>query len=360
MNGVMASDVAARSDVRPTKKYRVAQLEEGGEARWDEFVELAPNATFYHLSGWKSLFDRQLRHRTYYLYCEFDGRIVAILPLVRVKSLLFGDALISVPFLVYGGPVATDDRALELVIAEARRLAEDLAVDYLELRNLEPLPGDWLGKESYVTFRKAIEADPQKNLLAIPRKQRAMIRKGIKAGLETEIDTDADRLYRTLLVCKRNLGTPFFGSRWLQAIKDQFGDKAEIISVTHGGEAVCSVMSFRFRNEILPYYGGGGDLARKLSGNDFMYWKVMERACEYGVEIFDYGRSQQGTGSYRFKKHWGFEPRQLYYQYYLVKARSLPTLDPSNKRYRGLIRLWKRLPTSVAQVLGPPIARRLG
>jgi FemAB-related protein (PEP-CTERM system-associated) len=337
----------------------IKQLSETDHQRWDEFVRSAPDGTFYHLSGWKTLIEGELRHAAYYLYCEREGSLVGVLPLVRVKSWLFGDALISVPFLVYGGPLAGDEASLQELVAAARDLAEDLGVDYLELRNREPLAGDWHTNDINVTFRKPISADPEENLLAIPRKQRAVIRKGIKAGLTAEQDVDAARLYAALLPCKRNLGTPFFGRRWLETIKNEFGDDAEITTVTHGSKLVCSVMSFRFRNEILPYYGGGDDIARDLKGNDYMYWAVMERACKAGVEIFDYGRSKVGSGAYRFKKHWGFEPEPLYYQCHLVRAASIPNISQTNPKFDMLVAAWRRLPLGVAGTVGPPLARRL-
>jgi FemAB-related protein (PEP-CTERM system-associated) len=338
----------------------VKRLESSENTRWDAFVNSSSEGTFYHLSGWRSLIENSLHHPAYYLYCEKNGEIEAVLPLVHVKSILFGNALISVPFLVYGGPIANNSSALAQILAAARELAVDLGVDHLELRNQVEQPGDWLTKDSYVTFRKAIDPDLEKNLMAIPRKQRAMIRKGIKADLRAEIDQDTDRLNSAMLECKRNLGTPFFGSSWLGAIKAEFGDQAQITTITHRSRTVCSVMSFRYGNEILPYYGGGGDLARDLRGNDFMYWAVMEQACQDGIEVFDYGRSMVGSGAYRFKKHWGFEPQPLYYQFYLVNGQSLPNLSPANPRYRLLINAWKKLPLPVAAVLGPPIARCLG
>lgn len=338
----------------------VRLLDTGEESRWDEFVRSSPTGTFYHLSGWQSLIETVLNHRAYYLYYENNGEIEAVLPLAHVKSLLFGNALISVPFLVYGGPVATSSIALDSILEAARNLADDLGVDHMELRNQVAVSGDWLGKDTYATFRKAIDPDPEKNLMAIPRKQRAMIRKGIKAGLESVVDKDTDRLYAAMLECKRNLGTPFFNAAWLRAIHDEFEDQVEVTTITHQDRTVCSVMSFRFRNEILPYYGGGGELARRLKGNDFMYWAVMERACQDGVQIFDYGRSMVGSGAYQFKRHWGFEPQPLNYQYYLVKQDSLPNLNPANPRYRLLINAWKKLPLAMAGMIGPPIARRLG
>jgi FemAB-related protein (PEP-CTERM system-associated) len=337
----------------------VKRLEFTDHNRWDRFVYKAERGTFYHLSGWKTLIENELRHPTFYMYCEKDGEITAVLPLSRVKSWLFGDALISIPFLVYGGPVSTSDESLEALVSAAKELAVELGVDYLELRNQVPLAGEWHSKDKYVTFRKRIDPDPDTNLMAIPRKQRAMIRKGIKAELVTEIDTNTDRLYAAMLICKRNLGTPFFGRRWLQAIKEEFGEQAEITTATHEGATVCSVMSFRFRDEILPYYGGGGDVARVLKGNDYMYWAVLEKACRDGVAVFDYGRSSVGSGAYRFKKHWGFEPEPLHYQYFLVNADSPPDVNPTNPRYRSLINIWKKLPLLVAGLIGPSIARRL-
>lgn len=350
----------ARAAEEKAPVYRVKHLESADESRWDAFVRSSPQGTFYHLSGWRPLIENFLHHPAYYLYCENSGQIRAVLPLVHVKSLLFGNALISLPFLVYGGPLADNASALDSILAAARDLAINLGVDHLELRNRARLAGNWHSNDKYATFRKEIDPTPEKNLMAIPRKQRAMIRKGIESGLKAEIDQDATRLYSAMLACKRNLGTPFFGFPWLQAIKEQFGKQVELTTITHQGRTVCSVMSFRYENEILPYYGGGGELARKLKGNDFMYWSVMERACEDGIKVFDYGRSMVGGGAYRFKKHWGFKPEPLHYQYLLVRANSLPNLNPSNPKYRILIKSWKKLPLAIAGIIGPPIARRLG
>jgi FemAB-related protein (PEP-CTERM system-associated) len=343
----------------PAPLPEVRTLAQADRPRWDAFVRDHPEGTFYHLSGWQDVIGGHLGHPTWYCYVERGGEIEGVLPLARVKSWLFGDALISLPFLVYGGPLAANDEAMQSLIDRATALADELGVDYLEFRNRRPLT-DWPRKDRYVTFRKEISADSEENLKAIPRKQRAMVRKGIKAGLDSEIDDTVDRLYDVLSECKRNLGTPFFSRRYLQAIKDTFGDEAEILTVVRDGVTIASVMSFRFGAEILPYYGGGGDAARAVAGNDFLYWKVMERASEEGIRVFDYGRSQKDTGPYRFKKHWGFEPESLSYEYYLVKATDMPQLDPSNKRYQALIRAWTRLPLPIARLVGPLIARRLG
>jgi FemAB-related protein (PEP-CTERM system-associated) len=211
-----------------------------------------------------------------------------------------------------------------------------------------------------VTFRRELAPDEEGNLKAVPRKQRAMIRKGQQAGLVSERDQDLDRFYPVFAESYRNLGTPVLGRRYFDALLEVFGPQAQVLTILDGSVPVASVLSFRFRDEILPYYGGGTDAARANKANDFMYWEVLRRALEEGVRVFDFGRSKEGTGSYRFKKHWGFEPEPLAYQYHLVRAKTLPDVNPLNPKYQRMIATWQRLPLGVTRLVGPWIARNLG
>jgi FemAB-related protein (PEP-CTERM system-associated) len=328
--------------------------------QWDAFVEACPNATFFHLAGWKEVIETAFGHRGYYLLAQSGGEIVGVLPLVRINSRLFGDSLISMPFCAYGGVATETTEAAARLEAAACTLAEELQVDYLELRHREAHHTDWPTKRLYVTFRKAMEQDPDANMQAIPRKQRAMVRKGIAAGLKAEIDTTTERFYAAYSQSVHALGTPVFSRAYFDRLQHIFRDQCDILTVTHDGDLVASVMNFYFRDEVLPYYGGGTPLARRLKGNDFMYWELMRRSCGRGLRVFDYGRSKQGTGSYSFKKNWGFEPSQLYYEYYLVRAKQMPDISPMNPKYRFFINAWKRLPLPVTQLIGPLIARNLG
>jgi len=329
-------------------------------ARWNRYVHSHPEGTVFHLAEWKTVVESAGKHGSHYLYAEADGEILGVLPLGHSRSRLFGNALISTPFCVYGGILSSSVEAHEVLQDAACTLAERLRVDYLELRNRKRLHPDWKCKDLYVTFRKEMDPDPEKNLLAIPRKQRAMVRKGIKYGLIGELDAGVDRFFSIYSESVRNLGTPVFPRRLFQLLKELFGESCEVLTVTRDGTAVSSVLSLYFRDEVLPYYGGGVAGARAVAANDFMYWDLMRRACERGLRIFDYGRSKRDVGSYRFKKHWGFSPEPLYYEYYLVRAESVPEVNPLNSRYRLLIKTWKRLPLRVTQVLGPMIARYLG
>ena len=338
----------------------VKRLAPEDEGRWDAFVRSSAQATFFHWAAWRKVIENAFGHRCHYLYTEDAGGITGILPLAEIKSRLFGHALISTPFCVYGGIVAHDDNAAAQLRQAAARLADELKVDYLELRNRKPDQSTWPTKDLYVTFRKAIHPDNAVNLQAIPRKQRAMVRKGIEAGLQVQANAGIDEFFDVYAESVRNLGTPVLSRRYFELLKDAFADDCEITVIAHGSKSVAAVMSFYFRDEVHPYYGGSIAAGRDLKANDFMYWAVMQRAVERGARIFDYGRSKLDSGSYHFKKHWGFEPEPMYYAYYLVQAKTVPDVSPANKKYRLFIKAWQHLPLPVSRVIGPWLARDLG
>ncbi|MCX7893487.1 MAG: FemAB family PEP-CTERM system-associated protein [Burkholderiales bacterium] len=333
----------------------------GDRGRWRDFVERCPDATFFHRIEWQDLIERVFGHRTHFLMAERDGEVVGVLPLAQVKSLVFGHALVSLPFCVYGGVAVTEPAAAHALAAAARELGARLGVAHVELRNRVVREPDWPRQSLYVTFRKEIAPDVEANMLAIPRKQRAMVRKGAKNGLTSEIDGDARRFFALYADNVHRHGTPALPKRYFDALVDAFGRDCEVLTVVDArGRPVSSVMSFYFRDEVLPYYAGDDVAARELAANDFKYWELLRRACERGCRVFDYGRSKRGTGSFDFKKNWGFEPTPLEYEYALLKRESVPENNPLNPKYRAMIALWRRLPLPLANFLGPFVVRNLG
>lgn len=436
----------------------IRSLSSAAGAAWDAYVEAHPEGTFFHRAAWSTIIEQAFGHRTHYVYAERDGAITGVLPLAQVKTLLFGNILVSVPFCVYGGPLAVDRETAAALSAHASSLLERTGASAVEFRFRGPgggvpdcgtnYPGDretledatasdqaaaawpaaeptiggrmvrreitgprpvmtggpgvtaapvmaggptmtggpettgaplmsggivmadehpictgssWLSRpDLYVTFRKPIEADNDKNLKAIPRKQRAMVRKGIQNGLCSVIDRDVRRLHGIYAESVRNLGTPVFSRRYFAMLADVFAEDCDILTVTDGDNPIAAVMNFYFRDEVLPYYGGGTAFARQRAGNDFMYWEVMRRAADRGYRLFDFGRSKLGTGAFDFKKNWGFAPEHLCYRYKLAPGASLPDHNPLNPKYRLFIAGWKRLPLAVANAIGPSIVRGLG
>ncbi|PCI46156.1 MAG: peptidoglycan bridge formation protein FemAB [Alphaproteobacteria bacterium] len=335
----------------------------GDCAGWDNYVENHPEATVYHLSAWGRAVSCSMGHECYYMVVEDQGSICGLIPLIHIKSRLFGNSLISVAFATGGGPLFDHREALAALDAECRALRESLAVDYLESRNREEIHDNWPSKkETYSVFRKILSPDNEKNLLAIPRKQRAMVRKGIKFGLKAVVDELPDRLFSMYSTSLRNLGSPVFPQKLFYCLKQEYGENCEILTIeTDHGKAISSVMTFYFRDEVVPYYGGGNFEARRFAANDFMYWSLMERAvAQRDCRIFDFGRSKNGTGAFSFKKNWGFEPRALNYEFILKDGTQMPDINPLNPKYQLMIKLWKKLPLPIANFVGPLISRSLG
>lgn len=338
----------------------IREMQTEDAARWDQFVKDCPEATFFHRAGWKSVIEKAFGHRTWFLLAECGGEIQGILPLAEVKSLLFGHSLSSLPFCVYGGAVAKNNRVREKLELKAGELAEQLKVDYLEYRNINGIHSDWPQKDLYVTFRKEIDPDVEKNMLAIPRKQRAMVRKGIKYGLASEVDQTIDRFFYAYSNSVHRLGTPVFSKHYFSLLKETFTEDCELLTVVKDGKTISSVMSFYFRDEVLPYYGGGTEEARQYAANDFMYWELLRKSCESGYKTFDFGRSKRDSGSFSFKKNWGFEAQPLHYEYQLVNSSEVPNHNPANPKYQFFIKAWRKLPLPVANLIGPYIVKSLG
>jgi FemAB-related protein (PEP-CTERM system-associated) len=336
-------------------------LEAAGTRAWDAFVYSRPDGTFFHLAAWRAVIERAFGHPTHYTVAEQDGAIVGILPLAHVRTLLFGNTLVSLPFCVYGGPLAVDADAALALEAHADALMESTGAHAIEFRYRDQTDNGWIERpELYVTFRKPIAADEEKNLKAIPRKQRAMVRKGMQNGLVSVVTGETDVLHRVYGESVRNLGTPVFSRRYFRLLAESFGGCYDVVIVLDRDRPIAGVMNFYYRDEVLPYYGGGTQEARQRAGNDFMYWEVMRRAAARGCRLFDFGRSKLGTGSYAFKRNWGFQPMPLRYRYKLGPGRTIPDHNPLNPKYRLFIAGWKRLPLPVANAIGPHIVRGLG
>ena len=333
---------------------------------WDAYVKAHQQGSFFHLSGWQNVIEKSFDHACYFLYAEQEGSICGVLPLVEVKSNLFGHALVSTPFCVYGGVIADSVEIVRQLEAEACRLAEELGVDYLELRYKDKQDSSLLLKQAHSTFGCEIAENSDKILANIKKKQRAVIRHSLKNELSCSISSDAKStdfsdFYTLLSTSYRNLGTPIFTQRYFENLMTTFGDCSDI-AVIRDKENIPSsaVMNFYYNEQMLPYYGGGNDSARGLKSADFMYYQVMCHAQEKGKTWFDFGRSKNDSGPYKYKKNWGMEPQPLHYYYHLVKASELPNLSPNNPKYKFFITMWQKLPLKISQFIGPFLSKYLG
>jgi FemAB-related protein (PEP-CTERM system-associated) len=343
---------------------RVADLA-GDGAAIDDYVRTHPLATPFHLSGWSRAVARGCRQANHYLVAETDGTVVGLLPLTAVHSPLFGRALVSSAFAVGGGVLADDDVVAKALIAEAVAMAERLTCPTVELRGGMMAAGsDWHhDNTTYLGFVRDLAVDDEAELLAIPRKQRAEVRRAL--GYELTVETgssEQDRAahYAVYSESVRNLGTPVFPRSLFDAVLDEFEGEADILTVRHQGSAIASVLSLYWRGTVMPYWGGGTAAARGWRANDLMYYALMNHARRRGCMRFDFGRSKAGTGPAAFKHNWGFDGQPLAYAKFAADGEAPRDINPLNPKYRLQVALWQKLPLSLANRIGPMIARGLG
>lgn len=350
--------------MRLNETVLVGALGPDREAEWDRFVTACPEATFFHRAGWRTVIERAFGHPAHFLYAERGGHIAGVLPLVRLRGRPFANGLISLPFCVGGGIAAGDDTAVrDALDARAVALMNETGADWLEYRDpARPTAGRARREGLYAAFARPIEQDEAANLKQIPRKQRAVLRKALASGdLACFDDADPGCFHALYAESVRNLGTPVFARRYFEILMQVFGPDCEVATVCRAGRPVAGVMTFWFRDRVMPYYAGARPEARGLGAHDLLYWRLMRRAVERrGCAVFDFGRSKIGSGPWSFKRNWGFEARPVAHEYLLADGVGLPDLNPSNPRYRTFIAAWKRLPLPVANLLGPMLVRRIG
>lgn len=350
---------------QPTPAVRVADLGDASTAqRIDDFVFRADGGTPFHRAGWSRAVERGCGQRSHYLVVENrSGAIVGVLPLSEVHSPLFGRALVSAGFAVDGGTLSGSMPAAKELIHAAAGLAARLCCQTVELRG-GVMPGQGWHHDSttYLGFERALADSDEAELLAIPRKQRAEVRRALGFDLEIAAGSgDRAEHYAVYAESVRNLGTPVFPRALFEAVLDEFGDDADILTVRREGRAIASVLSLYWRGTVMPYWGGGTREARTWRANDLMYYALMCHArSRKGCTRFDFGRSKAGTGPAAFKRNWGFEGAPLPYAKLSLDGGDVRDINPLSPRYRMQVAAWQRLPLWLANRVGPLISRGLG
>lgn len=353
--------------MKPQPAHRVAirqaDLHDPAESARIEAFVAEHRATPFHRPAWLLAIEQGTGQRALGLVAERAGVLEGWLPLTEIRSPFFASALVSSAFGVAGGPLA-DSAATSLELCRAaEELAQRHAVSSVEIRGGSAPEGWQAITGKHANFSRPLAADREAELLAIPRKARAEVRKCLKSPLEIVTGRSADDLaafYPCYAASVHNLGTPVFPRRLFAAVLEHFGEDADIITALHDGQAVSSVLSLYHDGAVMPFWGGGGFAARALKANERCYFELMDHGRARGCTQYDYGRSKIGSGPYKFKKWQGFEPEPLTYWTWTAQGRTARNIDPTDQGYSASIALWKKLPLSVATRVGPWIARGLG
>lgn len=323
----------------------------------------AKYSSCYHQIGWKEVIEKSFGHKTFYLMAEDEsGDVVGILPLVQLKSRLFGNFLISLPYFNYGGACVSKQEALYSLLSNAEILAHETNAEHIEFRHTENFYPDLPVKTTKVAMRLTLPEDAQTLFKSFAAKLRSQIRRAEKENMVAVMGRldELDHFYAVFSQNMRDLGTPVYSKSFFRNIMESFTETTWIGTVfTKDGLPVASGFLVGFKDHLEIPWASSLRKYNSLSPNMLLYWSVLKFACESGYRIFDFGRSTPGEGTYRFKEQWGAKPAQLYWHYWLREGRSLPELNPHNPKYQLAIRIWKRLPVPLTRILGPMIVGNL-
>lgn len=329
--------------------------------RWDDYVIGHPSSTGYHLAAWGHLVHAVFGHQPSYLMAVNKAdRVCGVLPLVLLSSQLFGRFFVSLPYLNYGGVLADDSQTENLLLQHAILSARALGAEHIELRHCGAGPS-WRMKDHKVSMRLTLPRSYDHLMKAFSPKLRSQVRRGEKEGMVARV-AGVELLgdfYEVFARNMRDLGTPVYGVMFFRKILELFPKETRLCCVYLHDRVVAGGFLYGFRQMLEIPWASSDRRYAKMSPNMMLYGAVLRYACEQGYQVFDFGRSSKGSGTYRFKEQWGAKPVQLHWYYWLQGGDRLPELNPQNSQYRLAIEIWKRLPLPIANWLGPQVSKYL-
>ena len=339
----------------------VKELSREDIPKWEKYVEDNPSATFYHRIEWKDIIEKSFGHKTYYLMAMDGQKVVGILPLVHIKSLIFGSIFCSMPFLNFGGVCANDEGAENLLLKEGEEILRNRRGAYLELRHLKQTSSGIPCKHHKVSMTIELNPDPEVLWSAFTSKHRTTVRRAAKNGLELKFGK-AELLaefYDVMCHGWKELGTPIYAYSFLKNIVDALGDSIEICLVFHEGKAVAAAFNGLHKDTVEGMWLSSLNEYAKLQAGYVLYWEMIKRACEKGYRQFHLGRSSVESGGEFFKKKWNAVAKPLYWEYILNKRKTVPELNVDNPKYQRAIEIWRKLPYRVTTCIGPHLAKNI-
>jgi FemAB-related protein (PEP-CTERM system-associated) len=338
---------------------RISIATRGDAGAWEAYVDARGDAAGYHSWRWRTVFSDAFGHEPVYLIAREGGVITGVLPMVQIKSVIFGRTLTSLPFLNYGGVMADAPEIGRALIEAAREEARERRCSHVEMRHVAAQFPDLPCKQHKVSMQ--LPLGPSSTFDGLDRKVRNQIRKAEKSGLVVErggAELVGD-FYTVFATNMRDLGTPVYSRRLFEEVLRVFPDRAQIHVVRLNGLPIAAGFTYRTATMVQLPWASSLRSYNTLCPNVLLYWDAIQFAQQSGAGVFDMGRSTPNEGTFKFKAQWGAEPVPLHWEYQLLTPGELPNVSPANPKYQFAIALWQKLPLAVTTRVGPMIVRAI-
>jgi FemAB-related protein (PEP-CTERM system-associated) len=342
----------------------IRQADSADELRWDDYVLTCLDASPYHLFAWKAAIETTYGHRCYYLYAEQDKQVVGILPLVRFYLPSVVDELIALPYCDLGACLSTCDQIQDALLRAAVALQQQLKVKKLHLRGplLETeLKNRLLQPEATGKVRMLLDLPPSAAELfaGFKSKLRSQIRKAEKNGVMFRWGgrEDLADLYAVFAQNMRDLGSPVHRKQWLDNVLVMYAQRAKAGLVYFENKPIgMGIILMGGQGVSIPWASTLRDY-NHLNPNMFLYWNFLQFSADHGFAYFDFGRSTEDEGTYKFKRQWGATPKPLCWYTTMTTSKKNSTEPPHSKKRHLAAALWRKLPLALANTVGPFIRK---
>ncbi len=343
-----------------TDNLDISIAEDSHMGEWDSYVRSHPSASVYHLFEWRKIISKVFRRESYYLVCRRGQTISGVLPLVRLKSVFFGDFIVSMPYVNYGGVLADDAESEAGLVDRAAALGEELGLSHIELRHTSDTV-DLPKRTEKVAMHLELCGDAEDLWKRLGAKRRSQIKRPLREGATMDIGGVEllEDFYSVFAVKYRDLGVPVYPLRWFRAVLEQLPDQARVFVARIKDQPVASSIVLGFNDTLEVPWASSLRSADRFGINMYLYWEMLQYAEGNGYKIFDFGRSTKDSGTLRFKKQWGAVPVQLYWHYWMRNSEEIPRLNAANPKYRAAVSAWRVLPVWVTKLIGPTIVKNL-
>lgn len=341
--------------------FRIVPFTENLGPDWDRFVRSHPNATPYHFSSVRKLISETFNKADYSILAVNEkDEVTGVLPLVRIKSMLFGDFLVSMPYFNYGGMLALSEKVEQGLLERAIKLCQELKVEHMEIREMKPRDGMAMRTEK-VSMLLGLPDSFNKLMQQLGSKTRAQVNRAEKENVNVRSGGEEllHLFYKVFSRNMRDLGTPVYDMQFFRALLGVADFETRILIIELDGKPVAAAFLLGYGDVLEIPWASSLRTTNALGMNMYLYSKVLEYAIEKSYRYFDFGRSSVDSGTYRFKQQWGAKPQQNYWHYWLDDGGEIPQLNPSNPKYEMMIAIWKRLPVAITNIIGPRLVKNL-
>lgn len=334
-------------------------LKDGG-AEWLAYLAMSDAADICHHSAWGNVFHGTFGLESVLILHRSEGRIDGGVPLIIFDQPLTGKALVSMPFLNYGGILADTAEVREKIARGCRTVLEHFGGDYVEMRHIASGLGPLADRtrENRITYRLDVNR-PAEDIFKTFRKQlRTRLRRTAEQNLTQYQGTERlDHFYHLFAAAMREHGTPVMPRRFFELILEHLSGHARMMIAYKDGRPVGGKLLLQFKGRTTMTWGCYPNRYKHLLANYYLTWELIQQSAQSPIRRLDFGRSEPGSSGHDYKSNWGPTEVPIFVDYLATDPSKIPNLKPENVKFKLAIAIWKRLPLGMTKLIGPHLAR---